>query len=265
MREVGEANRSGVRRARANHLTSLNIIPNMVDFVKALKRPFSDIQKFLIGLLLGSIPLVNLTVIGYTLVSSGFTKEKVEKDSLPEWKNYGYLFMKGLVSALIGFLLFLPNSLVLFGAFGTIISSPVVSQMLGGISPETWSRFFAGEITEMQMQDWFAQNWTKLVPLFLSATPYLILGFVLALVASYILPVIILGWLKENRVSAGFSWEAVKKTATMDYLVNWIVVGIVGMIVSALLGWIPFLGAGITMYVTGVFSFTVFAEVYDKV
>jgi hypothetical protein len=189
----------------------------------------------------------------------------VEKGSLPEWKNYGDLFMKGLVSALIGFLLFLPNSLVLFGAFGTVASSPVVSQMLGGISPETWNRFFAGEITDMQMQDWFAENWTRLVPLFLSATPYLILGSALALVASYILPVVILGWLKADSVGAGFSWEVVKKAATMDYLVNWVIVGIVGMVVSALLGWIPLLGTGITMYVTGVFSYTVFAEVYDRV
>ncbi|GAI08829.1 unnamed protein product, partial [marine sediment metagenome] len=31
------------------------------------------------------------------------------------------------------------------------------------------------------------------------------------------------------------------------------------------LGWIPFLGSGISMYVTGVFSYTVFAEVYERV
>ena len=52
--------------------------------------------------------------------------------------------------------------------------------------------------------------------------------------------------------------------ATMDYLVNWIVVGFLTMIVSALLGWIPFIGNGITMYVIGVFSYTVFAEIYEK-
>ena len=237
----------------------------MVDFIEALKRPFSDIQKFLIGSLLGMIPLVNFIVTGYTLVCSGFTNIKVEKDSLPEWKNYGDLFMKGLVAALIGFLLFLPNSLVFFGAFGTIVSSPAVSQILGGISPYTWNRFFTGQITDMQMQDWFAQNWTRLVPLFLSATPYLILGSVLALVASYVMPVIILSWLKEDSVSAGFSGDVLKKALTMEYLGNWVVVGIFGIIISALLGWIPLLGSGISMYVTGVFSYTVFAEVYERV
>jgi hypothetical protein len=83
--------------------------------------------------------------------------------------------------------------------------------------------------------------------------------------ASYITPVIILGWLKEGSFSAGFRWEVVKKAATVDYLWNWIIVGILSGILGALLGWIPLLGNGITMYVMGVFSFTVFAEVYDRV
>jgi hypothetical protein len=237
----------------------------MVDYVESLRRPFSDFNKLLIGIVLGSIPLVNLTVSGYTLVCTGFTKEEVEKDRLPEWKNYRDLFMKGLVAALIGILVFLPNTLVAFGAFGSIATSPTLNQMLGGISPETWNRIFTGQITDMEMQDWFAQNWTQFIPLLLSATPFIILGIILAIVASYILPMIILGWLKEDRVSAGFSWGVVKKAFTFDYLGSWIVVGIFGLILSALLGWIPFLGSGITMYVTGVFSYTVFAEVYERV
>ena len=68
----------------------------MVDFIEALKRPFSDGKKFLIGIVLGLIPIVNLIVVGYKLVSTGFTDVNVDKDSLPEWRNYGDLFMKGL-------------------------------------------------------------------------------------------------------------------------------------------------------------------------
>lgn len=109
----------------------------MVDFVKALKRPFSDIYKFFIGIILGVIPFVNFTVIGYALVSTGFTKEKVGRDRLPEWKNYGDIFMKGFIAVILGFLLFLPAVLVLFGAFGTVIMSLVVSMMFGGISTDT--------------------------------------------------------------------------------------------------------------------------------
>ena len=235
----------------------------MVDLVKALKRPFSDINKFLIGTLLGIIPIVNFTVTGYTLVSTGFTEEKVERDSLPEWKNYGDLFVKGLVSVVIGIILFMPAALVLLGTFGTVIIFPALSMIFGGLSPETWNKLMTGQITEMQIQDWFAQNWTRFIPLLMSATPLLLLGALLALLAYYISPVAVLGWLKEGRFSAAFSWIVIKKAVTVDYLVNWIVVGILTMIVSAMLGWIPLIGNGITMYVLRVFSYTVFAEVYE--
>ncbi len=236
----------------------------MVELVKALKRPFSDINKFLIGTLLGIIPIVNFTVIGYTLVSTGFTKEKTERDSLPEWKNYGDLFVKGLVSVVIGIILFLPAALIILGTFGTVILAPALSMIFGGISPKTWDKIMTGQITELQIQDWFAQNWMQFIPLFISATPFLIFGALLALLALYISPVAILSWLKESRFSAAFSWDVIKKTLTMDYLVNWIVVGVLTIIMNALLGWIPLIGNGITMYVIGVFSYTVFAEVYEQ-
>jgi hypothetical protein len=236
----------------------------MVDFIKALKRPFSDINKFLIGTILGMIPIVNFTVIGYTLVCTGFTKEKVNRDGLPEWKNYGDLFMKGLVATIIGIILSLPAALILLGTFGSFFISPVLSMLFGGFSIDTWNNLITGRITEIQIQNWFAQNWTKIMPFFISALPFLLLGAVLALLTLYIMPGTVLGWLKEDRFSAAFSWKNLKKTLTMDYLVNRIVVGLLVMITSALLGWIPFIGSGITMYVTGVFSYTVLAEVFER-
>lgn len=235
-----------------------------IDFVKALKRPFSDTKSFLIGALLGIIPIVNLTVIGYTLTSTGFTKEEVKRDSLPEWKNYGDLFMRGLVAAIIGIILFLPAALVLLGTLGTAIISPALSLIFGGLPIETWDKLAAGQITDMQIQDWFAQNWTQFIPLFTKAVPFLLIGAMLGIVAYYILPAALLGWLKEDRFSAAFSWKVVKTTATLDYLVNWLIVGFLGGIVSTLLGWIPILGMGIKMYVNGVFSYTVLAEIYER-
>jgi len=235
-----------------------------VDFVKALKRPFSDTKSFLIGALLGIIPIVNFTVIGYTLTSTGFTKEEVKRDSLPEWKNYGDLFMKGLVAVVIGIILFLPAALVLLGTLGTVIVSPALSLIFGGIPMETWDSLMAGQITDIQIQDWFAQNWTQFIPLFTNAVPFLLIGAALAFLAYYIMPAALLGWLKEDRFSAAFSWKVLKMTATLDYLVNWLIVGFLGGIVSSLLGWIPFLGMGITMYARGVFSYTVFSEIYER-
>ena len=236
-----------------------------VDFVKALRRPFSDTKKLFIGALLGIIPIVNFTVIGYTLTSTGISKENGKRDGLPEWENYGDLFKKGLVAAIIGIILFLPAVLVLFGTVGTVIISPAMSLIFGGLPMETWDKLAAGQITDMQIQDWFAQNWTQCIPLLTNAVPFLLLGAMMGLVAYYILPAALLGWLKEDRFSAAFTWKVVKTTATLDYLVNWLVVGFLGGIVSSLLGWIPILGVGIKMYVNGVFSYTVFAEIYERV
>jgi hypothetical protein len=236
----------------------------MVDFVKALRRPFSDTNKLLIGTLLGMIPVVNFVVRGYALVSTGLTKEKVKRNILPEWKNYGDLFMKGFVSIVIGFLLFLPAAIAFLGTFGTVVMSPVVNMMFGGMSSDTWNNLMTGQITEIQIEQWFTQNWTQLIPVLMSALPFLILGAFLALLAFYILPIAVLEWLKEDRVGAAFSWKVLGKAAKMDYLVNWIIVTFLSGIVMVLVSWIPFVGLGISTYIVGVFSYTVFAEIYEK-
>jgi hypothetical protein len=235
-----------------------------IDFVEALKRPFSDAKKFLTGAVLGIIPIVNLTVVGYTLTSTGLTEEKVEKGGLPEWKNYGDLFKKGFLAAVIGFILFLPALMVLFSTLGGVVFSPTLSTIFGGIPMETWDKLAAGQITDMQMEDWFARNWTQFIPLFTNAAPLLLLGALLGGVAFYIMPAAILGWLKEGRIGAAFSWDALKMTVTLDYLVNWLVVGFLTGIMSTVVGWVPLLGVGIKMYVNGVFSYTVYAAVFQR-
>jgi len=235
-----------------------------VDFVKALRRPFQDTKKLFIGGLLGIIPIVNFTVIGYTLTSTGLSKENVKRDGLPEWGNYGELFKKGLMATIIAIILFLPAILVIFGTVGGVIVSPAMSLIFGGFPMETWDKLAAGQVTDMQIQDWFAQNWTQFIPLLTNAVPLLLIGVMLGLVAYYLLPAALLGWLKEDRFGAAFSMKVVRTAATLDYLVNWLIVGFLGGIVSSLVGWIPILGVGIKMYVNGVFSYTVFAEIYER-
>ena len=237
---------------------------NAVDYVKALKRPFSDTRKFLVGTILGMIPIVNLTVIGYTLNSTGLAKNNGNRDGLPEWTNFVELFMKGLGTVAIGIIMLLPAGLILLGTFGSVITSPALSMIFGGVPMDTWNNYAAGQMTDIQMEDWFAQNWTEFIPVFTKAVPLLLLGGLLAALAFYILPAAILGWVKEDRFSAAFSWETLKKTMTLDYLVNWLIVGYLGGVLTSLLGWVPFLSTGITMYVSGVFSYTVFAVLYER-
>ena len=235
-----------------------------VDYVKALKRPFSDTKSLIIGTLLGIIPLVNFTVIGYTLTSTGLSKEHPGKDTLPEWNDYVNLFLKGLKSVLIGITLFLPAALVIFATVGSVILSPALSMILGGVPVDSWDDLAAGNFSDIEMQHWLSQNWEEFIPLITNAAPFLILGVVLGFVAFYLMPVALLGWLKEDKMSAAFSMDTLKKAISLDYLVNWLIVGYLIGLLNSLLQWLPIIGAGITMYVGGVFSYMVFAQIYER-
>lgn len=84
----------------------------MVKYAEAIKRPFSDWKKLGIGGLMYLIPLVNiitgLFAYGYGLLCAKTAKEK----KLPEWKNWGDLFVKGLLAAIIGIIYFIPAAIV---------------------------------------------------------------------------------------------------------------------------------------------------------
>lgn len=255
-----ESNETGMH----NGEVETNQVKAGINYVEALKRPFKDTKTFVIGSVLGMIPLVNLTVIGYTMESTGLTEANVKRSNLPEWKNYPGLFQKGLVAAVIGGILLLPSILLLLGTVGGVIMSPALSVMMGGLPLETCDRIIAGEITDLQVEDWLTQNWTQFIPLIVNATPFLILGGIIAGLAVYIMPAAILGWLNEGKISAAFSIDNLKMTTTLDYLVNWLIVGYLGGVIGSIVGWVPWIGAGITMYVTGVFSYTVFAQLRER-
>jgi hypothetical protein len=235
-----------------------------IDYVEALKRPFQDTKSLIIGTLLGIIPLVNFTVIGYTLTSTGLSKDHQDKDTLPEWSDYVELFMKGLKSVLIGISLFLPAALVIFATVGSVILSPALSMILGGIPVDSWDDLAAGNFSEIEMHHWLSQNWEEFIPLITNAAPFIILGVVLGFVAFYLMPAALLGWLKEDKMTAAFSMDNLKKAISLDYLVNWLIVGYLIGLVNSLLQWLPVIGTGITMYVGGVFSYMVFAQIYER-
>jgi hypothetical protein len=66
-----------------------------------------------------------------------------------------------------------------------------------------------------------------------NATPFLILGGLLAGLALYIMPAAILAWLREDKFSAAFTWEVVQSNLNLDYLVNWLIIGYLGGVVSS--------------------------------
>ncbi|MDD5181650.1 MAG: DUF4013 domain-containing protein [Candidatus Nanoarchaeia archaeon] len=77
----------------------------MVDYSNALKRPFSDIKKLLIAILLSVIPIISFMFTGYILDVAKTAMKK--KYKLPEWR-YGTNFVHGLISFVISLIYMLP-------------------------------------------------------------------------------------------------------------------------------------------------------------
>lgn len=235
-----------------------------IDYVAAIKRPFMDTKKLAIGTILGSIPVVNFAVIGYTMSSTGLTEEKVSRDSLPEWGNFLDLFKKGILAILIGITLSLPAALVLLGTAGSVIFNPALEVILGTLPVDSLNDLSTVQIPDAQMEHWLTQNWTEFIPLLTNAAPLFLLAVVLALVALYLVPIALMGWLKEDSFMAAFSWSNLKKSMTLDYCINWLIVGYLVGIVNTLFEWIPLIGMGAAMYIGAVFSYTVFSKIYER-
>lgn len=235
-----------------------------INYVEALKRPFKNTRNLVIGSILGMIPLVNLTVLGYSMESTGLTEDKVKLNQLPEWKNYFDLFKKGLIAAIIGGLLLLPSIILIMGTVSTVMMSPALSILMNGLPVETVDSLIAGEITDLQMEDWITQNWTQFLPLIMNATPLLILGGAVAAFGAYVMPAAILGWMKDGKFSAAFNWDNLKIITTLDYLVNVLIVGYLAGVISSIAGMLPWVGPGVSMYLTSVFSYTVFVQLQQR-
>lgn len=99
-----------------------------VDIVEAFQAPLQDqtwVNKIVIGGLLNIVPIVNFLAIGYGLsYFAGLLK--AEKGGLPEWRDWGALFVIGLKAFVV--MLVYMIGVIVFGALSTVMGG-----MLGGI------------------------------------------------------------------------------------------------------------------------------------
>lgn len=208
----------------------------MVDYEKAIKRPFQDVKKLLIGSILNIIPIVNLITSGYIINSAKNTMNK--KNDLPEWENWGDLFITGLVAAVISFIYFIPAGAVLLVGVGSLISGVI-----------------AGEITAANMSSIIA-----------SGGIMIIVGILLSIATMLIVPMAIMRYVDKGEFSAAFAiGDVLKKVLSRKYVVAWIVMIVYAVILGSVSFVIPVAGAAIAAYIVGLTTMTVFAEVYSEV
>jgi len=236
-----------------------------MNFSKALNKPFTDMKKLVIGILLSMFPIIRWFAKGYILECSD-VKNKKSSNKMPEWKNIFDYFVKGFMATLISIIYMIPVILVsLFTALGFILY--LVNVYVGHIIPRGMlEQVFLGNVPAEQLALIIQQNWTPIIPALVNFTPVAIFIGFLAILAYYLIPIATLNYIKTGKLENAFKLRNIgKKAFTSDYFTVWIITVIVTIILTMLLAWIPVFGFGASFFIAGVFSYTLFGEVYKRV
>lgn len=224
----------------------------MVDFIEAIKRPFTDLKALIIGVLLTivapfTLGILMLPVMGYGLRTAKNTLNN--NPALPKWDNWGDLFVKGLVALIVSVIYLIPAIIVIVLGVANIIASIPAISLTGAATPE------AMQAAIMQ----------AIMPALAANALLFLVGLILALVAFLLLPMALMRYVKEERFGAAFGFgEILGKVFTGKYIVAWVVVVVYSTIVSAILGFVPVLGSVVAMFLVMVTEYTVFAQAYNE-
>ncbi|MDI6826558.1 MAG: DUF4013 domain-containing protein [Candidatus Aenigmarchaeota archaeon] len=236
----------------------------MVNYGEAIRKPFTDLAKLVIGIVLTLIPIVHWIAKGFILESSGMGKTKPSK-TMPEWKNWGNLFVKGLLSDIILLIYAIPAIVVfIVGAEFRIMT--LISGFLSSIiTPELLGEMKTGEVSSEVISQIISQNWAMALPTLMTLAPVILLAFILLIIAFYLTPIAVLNYIKTNEFSEAFRLSIVlKKALTGKYFVVWIVTIIITAIAVAILAFIPVLGLAIAIFVSGVIAYSLYGQIYRE-
>ncbi len=211
----------------------------------AIKKPFSDFKNLAIGVLLSIVPIVNLFSLGYIL--NLIPKHKERK--LPEFKDWGDLFTKGLLTVAISIIYALPVVLfLLIAAFSLVVSFFSGMALRGG--------FMYGKNPEMLIA-----NWDVMLPKIMEFLPAILVALMLLLLIAYITPSAIARFIYKKRFSAAFELKEVfRKAFTAKYLTAFLLSVLAYLVMFGIFGWIHIIGPAFAGFTVGVFSYTLYGE-----
>ncbi|MBU0980535.1 MAG: DUF4013 domain-containing protein [Nanoarchaeota archaeon] len=240
----------------------------MADYIHAMKRPFSDLKRLIIGILL-SIPvpllrfLTETIALGYAY-QCGKTAYEGETE-LPKWEKFMKLWVMGFLAAVIAL----------------IYSIPVLIAILTLARDLLKDYMFVGTETTVAA----LQNFGHFVR---SYGPGIFVVWGLALILSYIIPIAIMKFVIDGKFGSAFHLRFIfSKIFTLRYLKAWLVVTVLTSatswltlkLVSAdalkdltaanvgqvLVSLAPFLAVSIIItFVMNVFAYTVYGSIYKE-
>ena len=208
-----------------------------MDIIESVKFPSTDVgwvKKILIGGILLIIPIINFIIGGYYIKTLRGSIEG--KPGLPEWDDWGDLFIKGLMVAIIGFIYMLIPLIVLFVSIGGAVTAAISS---GDFSAASISAIVGGSMFSV----------------------------VLMLIVCLVLPMALSIYAKEDSIGAAFRIGEILsriKSVPGDYIISIIVLYALLFIVNLvaaipIIGWVIIIFAN--FYIALVAS-KMFGEVY---
>ncbi len=228
-----------------------------IEYLKAIKRPFTDFNKFVIGIILILVPVLNIItnffVRGYQLECSKDLKKN--KYRLPEWTDFKKLFVVGILSFLISLIYLLPALIIL------VIS--VWSVALDLI-----------KATEPSIE-------TLLTSLTSAEMTGLFVSLALLIITSYFIPIALLEFINKSKFTDAFKINIIiKKAFKSKYfitilliLIYFIALQAVYSLLMMLVVLIPYsiavqvisvILSSIISFILGVTAFTLLGEIYPK-
>ena len=222
----------------------------MVDYGGALKKPFQDITKLIIGIVLSIIPILSFFATGYLVETA---KKTLAKDNnLPEWTNWGGLFVSGLSVFVISIIYFIPAIIVAF-----IGLAPVIGAVMGTIT----AAMASGDVAAISSTAIMNAALPAIMSSMASAMVFFLIAAILAFVAGFLLPMAQVFYAKEGFGGAFKVGSILKACLTGNYIVSWIIIIVIGMILSGILAILPIVGSAIATFYIGIASYTIFAQV----
>jgi hypothetical protein len=201
-----------------------------MNYINAAKRPFTSLKRLCLGILLNIIPLINFFTCGYIIECALSPKKE-----LPEWKNWGSLFIKGFYWTVINISYSIIPIAFMLLSFGTKI------------------------FNEQNLASAIKTN------LELGITAGLIAG-----ISLYLTPSAILSFAYSGKLRNAFKSEVFSRAITMQYLKSIITASIIFIASSIVLGIIVSLTGGnagaklvsiaVSSFITEVTLFTLLGE-----
>jgi hypothetical protein len=237
----------------------------MVNFEDAIKKPFTDIKKLIIGILLSIIPFVDETIVaGFEFESSGLGKTKTSK-KMPEWKNWKYLFIKGLVGVGIKIIYMLPALIIL--GIGIIIAIVQIGSIVAhALTPAIITQIESGTFAfESFVQIFLENNLHQIAFALITISPILIVGGILFLIAKFVTPMAIMNYLKKKKFSAAFEIDLVfRKCFSWKYIGATCALLLLALVMGGILLFIPLIGLPILSFLIGVMGYSLFGQIYKE-